>query len=256
MSTEVYPEVPFLQQDLINYDGAYPSKGFDFVLGSNSSVNNVRVDLWEGPTGTYVFPPAGGIQMRVVSTSANDTLAGTGAQVVHIHYLDNTYAMQEVQINLNGTTPVNTIPTNILRINGFHVIQAGTGGTSAGNISLQNTAGTVTYGYIVAGFNSAQQAIYTIPAGKTGYVSHWQCSSGTSTGNHFTRFYLRTTSHLGSAWPVFLSADSYGTQNNGGVISFPIPFKIPATCDVKVSAISDAGGANAICQAVVMGWFE
>lgn len=31
---------------------------------------------------------------------------------------------------------------------------------------------------------------------------------------------------------------------------------IPATADVKVSAISDAGAANVTAVAAVMGWFE
>ena len=122
---------------------------------------------------------------------------------------------------------------------------------------LTNTAGTVTYSFIEAGANTARQAIYTIPAGKTGYISHWQCSSGTATGTHFTQFDIRSTSHYGTLWPgVFLTIDSMGTLNNGNVITFPTPIRVPATADVKISVISDAGGAGAICNAVVMGWYE
>lgn len=249
------PNLPFLQQDLINHSGIYPNRGFDFVLGSNSNVNNTRVDLWEGPTGVYVFP-ATAIQMRVVSTSANDTAAGTGARTVHIHYLDTNYLEGVEVVTLNGTTPVNTVATNILRINGFHVTTAGSLGSSAGSISLQDTVGGVTYAFILATFNTAQQAIYTVPAGRTGYISHWQVSSGTATGTHFTRFYLRTNSHLGSPWSVMLSADSMGTQNNGNAITFPIPIRIPEKTDVKLSAISDAASAGAICQGAIMGWYE
>lgn len=256
MTIKVYPEVPLLQQDLINHNSYYPNKFFDLASGRRTNVNNIRTDIWGGPTTTYVFPPAGGIQMSFVSTSANDTLAGTGAQKVHIHYLDSSYNDQTEIVNLNGVTPVNTVATNILRINAMHVSQAGTGGVSAGSISLTSVGGATTYGHIEVGYNTARQAIYTIPAGKTGYISHWQASSGTGTGSHFTEFSLMTTSHYGVLWNVFLVSDSVGTLNNGAVMSFPTPIMVPATTDIKVLAISDSGAANAICNCVVMGWFE
>lgn len=257
MTIKVYPEVPLLQQDLINHSIYYPNKFFDLAAGRRDVVNNVRTDIWGGPTTTYVFPPAGGIQMSLVSTSANDTLAGTGAQKAHIHYLDNLYVPHEEIISLNGTTPVNTVATNILRINAMHVSQVGTGGVSAGNISITSVGGATTYGFIQANYNTARQAIYTVPAGKTGYISHWQASSGTASGSHFTEFSLQTTSHYGVIWTgVFLVSDSIGTLNNGAVMTFPTPIEVPATADVKVNAISDSGAANAICNCVVMGWYE
>lgn len=251
-----YPEVPLLQEELIgNANNYYPTKARGWVFGRAPIVNNTRVDLWEGPTGTYVFPAAA-IQMQVVSTSANDTLAGTGAQKIHIHYLDNNYAPQSTQVNLNGVTPVLTTPTNILRINGFHLTQVGTGGTSAGNISLQSVGGGVTYSFISSGYNSSRQAIYTVPAGKTGYINHWQASSG-STGNHFCQTSLRATTHDGILWPgVFLLQDEQGTQNNGIEITFPIPIPVPATADVKISVISDSPASNVIALGAIMGWFE
>lgn len=253
-----YPEVPLLQQDLISSAKLYyPNKDWDFSIGRNNSVNNVRIDLWEGPTGTYVFPTTG-IQMQVVSSSANDTLAGTGAQKVHIHYLDSNYNYNVETINMNGLAVVNTVATNIFRINGFHVVQVGTvNGSSAGNISIQSVGGAVTYGYISAGYNTARQAIYTIPAGKTGYISHWQCGSGTSSGQHFTQVEIRATCHKGIRWPgVFLAVDVASTLNSNNEISFGTPIPIPEKTDVKMSAISDSAAANAVTIGAIMGWVE
>lgn len=249
--------VPVLQQDLIlNANNYYPNRTWDFILGRNTLVNNTRVDLWEGPTPVYVFPTTPQ-QMRVVSTSASDTALGTGMQVVDIHYLDANYNVQSELVTLNGVTPVLTVATNILRINGFHATRVGTTGASVGNISLQNTTGTVTYGFILAGFNRAHQAIFTVPAGKTGYIQHWQYSSGTATGSHFTEFYIRSTSHIGVLYTgTFLSVDTAGTLNNGASSTYPTPIRIPATADVKVSALSDSAASNAICNTAVMGWFE
>lgn len=249
-----YQVLPILQQDLIgNTNNYYPSKTRGFVFGRAPDVDNVRVDLWEGPTTTYVFPTSA-VQMAVVSSSANDAAAGTGMRQVMIHYLDNAYAVQTETVTLNGTTPVNTVATNILRINGIHAVAVGAGGTSAGNISITN--GGVTYGYISAGSNTARQAVYTVPAGKTGYISHWQASSG-STGAHFCQIILQATTHDGVLWPgVFLLQDEQGTQNGGISVTFPTPIPIPAQTDVKISAISDGGTANVIALGAIMGWFE
>jgi hypothetical protein len=148
-----FPIMQPLQQDLISNANNYqPTRSYGFVAGRNNAVNNVRCDLWEGPTCVYVFPVAAQ-QMAVSSSSASDTSNGTGAQQVHIHYLDGNYAEQIEVVTLNGTTPVNTIATNILRINAFHLWRAGSSGTSAGNISIKNIAATVTYDYITATFN-------------------------------------------------------------------------------------------------------
>lgn len=249
--------VPLLQQDLIgNAHNYYPNRSFGFALGRNDNVNNTRVDLWNGPTGTYVFP-ATAQQMHVVSSSANDAAAGTGIRTVVIDYLDANYNQKQEVITLNGTTPVNTVATNILRINGFHAASVGSGGYAAGNISLTNTGGTVTYGYIQASYNSSRQAIFTIPAGKTGYLSHWQASSGTATGTHFTRISIVATSHEGVLYPgAFMTQDEQGTLNGGGAATMPIPIAFPATCDIKMSAISDSSSANAFVMGAMFGWIE
>lgn len=248
---------PILQQDLINNaNSGQSNRSFGYAFGRNSLVQNVLCDLWDGPTCTYVFP-ATSQQMAVSSTSAADSLAGTGIQKIIIHYLDTNYLEKTEIVNMNGITPVSTVATNILRINAMHAMQQGTGGTSAGAISLKNLAGTITYGYMSVGVSTARQAIYTVPAGKYGYISHWQASSGAVSGSHFTAVRLRATAHESVLLPgVFLVVDEVGTLNNGYNITLPIPIRIPPTTDVKMSAISDASNANAQVMGTIMGWFE
>lgn len=251
-------QYPILQESLIgNANNYYPNKKTNFVIGRSSSVNNALVDLWEGPTPTYVFPTVGQ-QFSVVSTSANDTAAGTGARTVIIHALDSSYNPIDVTITLNGLTPVLTTQTNLFRINGFHVTSIGTvNGTAAGTISVTNTAGTTTYATILPGSNTAHQGIFTIPTGTNGYLNHWQASSGTATGTHFTRVQIRATMHSAVLYPgVFLVVDEQGTLNNGENTNYPIPIRFPPQTDIKLSAISDAGSANAVVMGAMYGWLE
>lgn len=256
---EVNPKTgkPTLKQDLIdNVNSGQANRTLGYTFGRSNDIDNVRCDLWEGPTCTYVFPAAAQ-QMAVVSSSADDAAAGTGARSVEIHYLDANYAPHQITVTLNGTTPVLTVPTNILRINRFHVYSAGSGGTAAGNISVTNVAGTVTYAALTAGRNVARQAIYTVPAGVSGYISHWQASSGAVSGNHFTVISIHATMNEGTLLPgIFNIVDEVGTLNNSIAVTLPIPVRIPATTDVKMSAISDASSANVVAIGAIMGWFE
>lgn len=245
-----------LQQDLIsNVKNGYSDKTYWFSFGRRVLIQNTVVDLWEWPTPIYVFPTAWQ-QMQVISSSINDTLAWTWIQKIHIHYLDSNYIEHTETIPLNWTTPVNTVATDIFRINAMHRYQVWTGWISAWNISLTNSAWTITYWYILAGFNTARQAIYTAPAGKNWYISHWQASSGSS-WNHFCQITLKTTSHLWVNLPwVFLIADEVWSQNWGVEVNFPIPIQIPEKSDFKITAISDASNANVTALGAVMGWFE
>lgn len=257
MPTVWQGQKPILQQDLIgNKQNYYPDRIFGQILGrAIGTVQNTLQDLWEGPTAQYVFPTVAQ-QMHVVSTSANDAAAGTGIRTVYIHYLDTNYNEQTEIVTLNGVTPVNTVATNILRINGMHAGSVGSGGTAAGNISLTNTGGTVTYGIITTGFNTAHQAIFTIPAGYTGYASHFQASSG-STGTHFCQVGFRATCHAGVLLPgVFLSQDVISGQNTGYATNYPTPIVIPAMTDIKISAVADAVNANVTAVGALMGWYE
>lgn len=251
---------PLLIGNVNNY---YPTRiPFD-VQGFGTGVNNTRVDVCNIGTAEacapYVFPPAGGIQMRVISTSTNDdgSPAGTGVRTVTIHYLDTNYTVQQETLTLNGTTAVTTVATNILRVNDFHSETAGSLSHADGNITLENTAGTVVYARIAPTYNRSRNAVFTIPAGKTGYITHWNFFSGTATGTHYTRFALRSDSHEATRTPgVFQLHDGAGTLNGGTNTYYDIPIVVPEKTDIKVSVISDAANAAAQANSHFSGWYE
>lgn len=91
-------------------------------------------------------------QRSIVSSSANDSATGTGAQQVKIYFLDATASGPSPSepfftetVTLNGTTAVNTIATNICFIEKIEVVAVGSGGSNAGTITLfTGTGGTGT----------------------------------------------------------------------------------------------------------------
>lgn len=229
------------------------------VNGLNPDIDNVREDLIYGG-GTYVFP-AVAQQMEVVSTSASDTLAGSGVQKIEIHWLDENYNEFDEEISLNGATPVLTVATNILRINGMHSIQVGAGGVAAGDIIIRPVGGGSSFGIIPAGLNQLIQAVYTVPLAKRYFITNWSVGAGNAAGGRYCEFTLRATAHDDEGTIEYIA----GVFHVWGLIAaqdaniqqfFTLPIKLPAKTDIEISAVSDAGTANAVCSGCIEGWIE
>src|ERR1044071_8594902 len=63
-------------------------------------------DIWGGVNNEMTFPTANE-SWEVVSSSANDTVGGSGSETVTFTILDFAYAeIATFTVNLNGTTPV------------------------------------------------------------------------------------------------------------------------------------------------------
>lgn len=222
------------------------------ILGKCSDLDNVLRDTWDGPTPLYVFP-ASPIRMQVVSSDAGDTAAGAGVRTIDVHYLDTDYIERVETLTMNGTTPVLTVATDILRVNKMHARTVGANGISSGTITLASVGGATQYSIIPTGRTFARQAIYTVPAGYAFDLEQWQISSG-STGAHFCQHTLVVTSEDGVVTTGFLPKDEQGTQNNGLAINYPFAFEpFPARADIKVGIISDGAAANVVALTAIFG---
>jgi len=188
--------------------------------------------LDEGITST----PASAQQMRVVSTSANDTASGTGVRSLRLYYVNSASRLATEDITLNGTTPVNTVTTAVLQVNLIRAITVGSGGFAAGAISLQNTAGSTTYAQIAAGQNSWRSARYYVPSGTLAYLYEWDVSAY----NGGAKFELDASLDTGFSGPlieraVLFASDAMLAQN------FPIPIRIDGPALMTVRAIARGG---------------
>ena len=114
-----------------------------------------------------------GSQRSVVSTSASDTnAAGTGVRKVYISFVTGAGALGAEVVNLNGTTPVNTVSTDIKNINFFCAADVGSTNLSVGTISLKAAAGgggsTITT--IPALETDSDSAVFFTPSDKKLYL--------------------------------------------------------------------------------------
>lgn len=135
---------------------ATPSS-FTGVSGAIVSLGGSTANTLQVMRATAYTEPASAAQRSMASASANDAAAGTGARTVRLTYFDGTGAGPFTEIvTLNGTTPVNTVATNIRFIESLVVLTVGSGGANAGIITLfgstaggGGTVGTIGVGNIV-----------------------------------------------------------------------------------------------------------
>lgn len=226
-------------------------------LGYNDDVGATEEDVWT-QGGLYPWIAAAGIALEVVSASANDTVAGSGIQKVRVSYLDTDYSAQSQILDMNGQTPVPLTDTSILRVNALRATQVGAGGVAAGTITCRLVGGAATvYRSIVAGFTRGRGATYTVPLGKTLYVTSIAVASGYTTSGKVVRWTARATvddtdptTKIAFFQPFF----EIITQDSSFHREFEVPIRIPATADVRVSAVSN--GAGSFCSCALRGWLE
>lgn len=187
-----------------------------------------------------------------------DKSAHTGAFATKITYLDNNYVEKNEIIVLNGSTPVPTINTDIFRINSFRVVAAGAISFASGSLSIRHLSDTPVYSYITSGYTRARNAMYTVPANKTLFVTNIDFGFGTTgkTSLEYARVTTRANIDPNTTFRTdgLLNAFTDVICSNATVpIQLTMPTKVPEKTDIKISFIaSDVG----VCSSVLRGWVE
>lgn len=134
------------------------------------------------------FPTPQGVQMSVVSTSADDSAAGTGARTVVIEYLNGNLDTSFEIVTLNGLTPVLTQATDIRFVQAMQVATFGSLLLTAGTVTV--IQGGYTYCQIGAGERTHKSSFRRVPRGKRLMVSSFFAgsNSGTSAARALIQF--------------------------------------------------------------------
>lgn len=207
------------------------------------------------------FSSGGTGASRAYSIVDQSVATNTGAQAVKIEYLDGSYVSKSEIVIMNGTTPVNTVNVDMFRVNSFRVIAAGSTYATVGNVSLRLEGGAATtYSYISAGYTRARNTIYTVPSGKTLYIFMWQIGASTNNDTKVQTARIMTRANREPSTGFLTGNMFFGytemlITNESGGITFPIPTKLLAKTDIRVSAIG-LTGFNGSVTSVLRGWLE
>lgn len=157
------------------------------LRGRNSAISSTASTLWGMGVANYAQLLTG-TACEVVSSSANDAAAGTGARTVEVTGVNSSYAPFKETITMNGVTPVPLTNTSIIGINSLKVLTAGSGITNAGSIDVRTVSGSTVKTRMIAsaeglGASQAADFLFTIPASKKALLTDVHFSGITVTGS-------------------------------------------------------------------------
>ena len=161
--------------------GRVPGMRFVELIGRNPGIDTGTVpeSIWVAG-GLFAFRSAAAV-LELVSTSANDAAAGTGARSVQVDGLDANWNEISETIVLNGTTPV-TGTKLFLRTNQAAIVTTGTGKTNAGGITIRDAGAGATQRFIDVGRGTAELLAYTIPKDHTLLLTGWYATCRDASG--------------------------------------------------------------------------
>lgn len=143
-----------------------------FKFGRHPGVGAVEEVVWDG-TGNYIFLESDET-IDIVSTSADDTLLGIGARIVFLQGLDSNYNEISELVEMSGLSIVTT-SQSFLRLFRVIVVTSGTnspiGNSNLGDITFTSTDTTTLQAKVLIGNGQTLMAVFTVPAGKTGFVT-------------------------------------------------------------------------------------
>ena len=216
-----------------------------YKFGNNPEIADSIETVWS-QGGLYSYLTSASV-LKVSSSSTDDTSAGTGARTVQLFGLDGDYNEISEVVTLNGQTAVNTTQS-YLRINRMIVRSAGSGGANAGIIYAGT--GTVTTGvpaniYATVngdGTNQTLMALWTVPAGYTGYLMQYDISNGTTSNTPAVCTLLLVARPYGE---VFQSKDvkslTTGMHIENGLV---VPIQFAEKTDIEVRAVSSSASVT------------
>jgi len=211
------------------------------LQGYNAAPTTGYETIWDN-SNAYTFLTTNMSSPTLVSASASDTAAGTGARTVAVSGVNSSYAVQTETVTLNGVTPV-ALTKNYMMINSLTVLTAGSNGFPVGIITLA-AAGT-THATIAVSANKSRAAMYCTPAGYGLLVYDIQCTEeAASVGGNRMRFLYSTNLGLLQERCIMGNPNTYALDK-----TFTVPMYFPEKTQLQVQWLSAAATAVVTCYA-------
>lgn len=205
-----------------------------FKFGFNPDINSVEETVWD-VGGIYAYPSSA--VAMTVTTDAGTPANDNGVKVI-VFGLDEDYNEVNQEVTLAGAGTATTTQTFL------RVFRAYVSGSQAPTGNLNITNGATTYARITLNENQTLMAMWTVPAGYTGFIDHVNIATGTTNANQYITAQLVQRTQ-GGVFRVMMKQ----TLGSGGVADFLIryPISVPEKTDLEVRA--ESSGANNLVSA-------
>lgn len=204
-----------------------------YKFGYNSALVNANETIWDG-SNIYTYPSSASV---LALTSTSDSDAGKTLRVIG---LDQDWVEREETVTLHASTPstvaVNTT-TTFIRV--YRMYNTGTS-DFVGNV--QAKIGSTVHAQINDGNNQTLMAIYSVPAGKTLYLTRGSISHGSDDKTAFITGKLLVRSF----GKVFRTQNIQNLNNAFLDFDWEVPLRIPEKSDIECRAICSKNQTNAV----------
>jgi len=240
------PQVELLSsqiEDIVSKSNlvTFPLMGFNPNVGTSNELIS--------PNSSGSLTPVSGGTLSIVSTSAQDLPAGTGASAVTIvgtRSIGGIRTASVETVTLNGTTPVTTATTNWFSVNKL-IFPFSDPNKNAGDITV--TSGSQVYAFSQAGSAGSQTALFCAEDSTEALITQLDIFATASSASVVDVYMFF---EFGSVEPVpSIGKNSYykkwvlDTSVQSSIsFSFDSPIRIPLGSRVWFEAKSSVSGAN------------
>jgi hypothetical protein len=218
----------------------------DSFIGTNESFATASSQdiIFNG--GDYEFLTTA--QTLFVSSTDNtsDNATGVGCRAVIIFGLDENYLAISEVVAMDGSTNVSTVNT-YKRINNFFVVDAGSDGDNAGDITLTDSltqsieVSFIGRNHLGDGLRRALNFIYTIPEGKVGILNQLTGSISRSGGSSAVKEASSAIEIRFHNSTVFTPIGGVASRSDGSSVNttdLNYPAALPSKTDIRGRTVS------------------
>jgi len=215
-------------------NGEIEGVGYIEKFGMNVDVDANKETIWDAG-GIYQYLTTAET-VFVTSTLGTDSATGTGARTVEIQGLDADYNLVYETLTVGGGAGTQ----EFLRIFRVKVLTAGSSGVNEGTVSITSSGTSTVLAQIgidgsggnAAGRGQTFMSLYTVPAGKTAYLTQWTVGAGKQNTDAVAFMMARTFDNGWNSKDIItVSATTYAKD-------YKIPLKFDEKTDIEIRAYS------------------
>lgn len=239
-------ELRVVSRDYVNAVAEGDIKDHTTIL-KNISMNTTSGSDQLMASGT-VTEQSSGAQRSIASSSANDSSAGSGAQILCLEFIKGSDGLPATEyITMNGTGAVNTTSTDIKYIQNLWVCR---GAAAAGTITLYSTTGGTgsTVITIPVGRMQQQNSTIYVPTGYSLYITNVGVSADTT-----CNVFVYGTRNASTYSVLFRYMDFY-VASGRTIVGLSTLIRVPS--DGKFQLWYNATTGSKPITAKIEGWLE
>jgi len=213
-------------------------------FGRNLTLTTTEETIWDGETDYNTTPGFAGSGLITHGWVTADNAADRGVVVV-VQGLDTSFDEVTETFTTDGTDATVAVAfdgaSTLQRINRMYVTDTA---QAVGHIRVGDSGKAAYYSQITAPYNQTNQALYTVPNGKTLYLYQIYADQNDAAGQTVATsiiLYAQDTENTGNVRRAHLSLGITDGGSSHLAHRYPSPWGIPAKWDVYINAVTTSG---------------